>query len=63
MSTFRDYITSAQRIGDEACLRTKRAQAVAYLAEKWRGRTDCTHVYRNAAGERIELSRKTLKRV
>ena len=63
MTIFTDYITAAERIADDASLRTKRARAIAWLDAHGynRGRPNCRHTYTTSAGERVEVSAKTMR--
>lgn len=58
-----DYVTPAERIGDECYLRTQRSRAIAWLGDRWRGIADCRHVAKDAHGRDILLDRRTLRRV
>lgn len=57
-TAMKDFITPAERIGDEvltddAYLRTERARAIDWLGLRWRGRTPCTHRYTAADGRTV----------
>ena len=61
-SALMDYVTSAERIGDECYLRTQRSRAIAYLGDRWRGRVECRHQYIDSHGHQASVPREHIRK-
>jgi hypothetical protein len=59
MSTTTDFATPERREFCRDRYAEQRADAIAYLGAKWRGRADCRHEYIPAAQRRLKQEQST----
>jgi hypothetical protein len=59
MSTTTDFATPERREFCRDRYAEQRADAIAYLGAKWRGRADCRHEYVDSRGSRTKQEDRT----